>query len=320
MRVLFVTSTRLGDAVLSTGLLGHLIDIHPGARITVACGPAAAALFEAVPGLERVIVLDKMVWSLHWVRLWALCIGRFWDLVVDLRNAPLTYILPARRQRHFKRSRIAEHRLVEIARVLDLHEAPPAPRLWVSDEHRRRAERMIPDGPPVLAIGPTANWRPKTWRAENFAELCMKVTGPGGILAGGRVALFGHDDERPQVISLIDAIPADRKLDLIGHAELLDIFACLQRCDAYVGNDSGLMHLAAAAGVPTLGLFGPSREELYAPWGPHCRPVRTPESFDDIHPEGFDHVTADILMDSLSVMRVEEALGELWRDRSGAPA
>ena len=65
MRILFVSSTRVGDAVLSTGLLDHLIDTHPGARITVACGPAAADLFRAVPGLERIIALEKMVGSLH---------------------------------------------------------------------------------------------------------------------------------------------------------------------------------------------------------------------------------------------------------------
>ena len=68
MRILFVSATRIGDAVLSTGLLGHLTEVHPGARITVACGPAAAELFEAMPSLDRVIVLEKMVASLHWLR------------------------------------------------------------------------------------------------------------------------------------------------------------------------------------------------------------------------------------------------------------
>ena len=42
MRILFITSTRVGDAILSTGLLDHLITKHPGARITVACGSAAS--------------------------------------------------------------------------------------------------------------------------------------------------------------------------------------------------------------------------------------------------------------------------------------
>ena len=318
MRILFISSTRVGDAVLSTGLLAHLIETNPGARITVACGPAAAGLFEAVPGLERVIVLEKMVFSLHWLRLWVLSVGKLWNLVVDLRNAPVSYILPAMRQRHFSRSREMEHRLIELARVLNLQNNPPPPHLWTGTERDEQARQLIADGTSVLAVGPTANWRAKTWRAEFFAELCLRITGPDGVLPGGRIALFGRDDERPQVISLFDALPAERTIDLIGRVELLDIAACLKRCAFYVGNDSGLMHMAAAAGIPTLGLFGPSREELYAPWGENCASVRTPESFDDIHPDGFDHRSSDSLMDSLTVDRVEDAVAALWRRRREA--
>ena len=176
-----------------------------------------------------------------------------------------------------------------------------------------RAKKLIPEGAPVLAIGPTADWRAKTWRADRFADLALKLTGPRGILSGGRIALFGRDDERPGVMQLIEALPKDRCLDLIGKPDLLQIYACLQRCEIYVGNDSGLMHMAAAAGIPTLGLFGPSREELYGPWGAHCSYVRTPQTFDSIHPEGFDHLTSDSLMDGLMVETVQEAVENVWR-------
>src|SRR2546430_15975816 len=67
MRILFVTATRIGDAVLSTGLLSHVIARFPQARLTIAAGPAAAPLFEAVPRLDRLIVLQKRRWALHWL-------------------------------------------------------------------------------------------------------------------------------------------------------------------------------------------------------------------------------------------------------------
>ena len=183
--------------------------------------------------------------------------------------------------------------------------------LWSNAAHDARAAELIPDGPPVLAIGPAANWRAKTWRAENFAELCHRVTAPDGLLPGGRVVLFGAPEERPEVMNLIEAIPAERRIDLVGRVGLLDIHACLKRCRCYVGNDSGLMHIAAAAGTPTLGLFGPSKEELYGPCGPLSATVRTPLSFDDIHPEGFDHRASDSLMDGLDVAEVVAALDGL---------
>ncbi len=63
MDILFVTATRIGDAVLSTGLLSYLVDRFPGARLTIAAGPIAAPLFEAVPRLERLIIVEKRRWA-----------------------------------------------------------------------------------------------------------------------------------------------------------------------------------------------------------------------------------------------------------------
>src|SRR5207247_7565162 len=91
MHILFVTATRIGDAVLSTGLLSHLIARHPGARLTIAAGPVAAPLFAAVPGVERILVVEKRRWGRHWLQLWARTIGRRWDLVVDLRGSLLAW-------------------------------------------------------------------------------------------------------------------------------------------------------------------------------------------------------------------------------------
>ncbi|MDH5750204.1 MAG: glycosyltransferase family 9 protein [Rhodospirillales bacterium] len=314
MRILFITSTRIGDAILSTGLLHHLIRQHPDARVTVACGPAAASLFEAVPGLERLLVLDKMAGSFHWPWLWASCLGRYWNVIVDLRNSPLYYLLPAGQRWKMGSSRgDNDHRVLKLARIMGLEDNPPSPHLWLADADRQKAEKLIPDGPPVLALGPTANWRAKSWRAEHFASLIQVLTAPGGILPGARVAVFGRDDERPGVINLLESIPPEQRIDLVGRVDLPEAFACLRRSNFYVGNDSGLMHLAAASGIPTLGLFGPSLDELYAPWGERAGAVRTPQSFSEIFPENFDHRTSDSLMDGLTVDHVAVAAENLWR-------
>ena len=311
MRILFVTATRVGDAVLSTGILRHLTDAYPNAQITIACGPVAAELFEAVPGLERIIVLEKMVASLHWLRLWALSAGKLWDIVVDLRSAPLTYLLAAKKQYHLYKHRHKGHRVRQMAGVMGLEDNPPLPRLWNATKHDMEAAELIPPGEPVLAIGPTANWRAKIWRCEKFSELCQRVMNPGGLFSNGRIAIFGSQDERPQAIKLLESIPKRQCIDLIGQVSLLGAHACLKRCICFVGNDSGLMHIAAASGIPTLGLFGPSREELYGPCGNFTATVRTPENFLNIHPDNFNHKTTDSLMDGLGVDQVLEALSAL---------
>ena len=78
----------------------------------------------------------------------------------------------------------------------------------------------------------------------------------------------------------------------------------LARAALFVGNDSGLMHMAAAAGAPTVGVFGPSRAEHYAPWGPRAEAVRTPEPYEALFPPGYDRRTTGSLMTSLAVAPV----------------
>src|SRR3954454_25395343 len=111
MHILFVNATRIGDAVLSTGLLSHLIERHPQARLTIAAGPVAAPLFEAVPRLERLIVLRKERWRLHWPRLYAAVAARRWDLVVDLRGSALAWLLRVGERRVMAKGDAAEHRV-----------------------------------------------------------------------------------------------------------------------------------------------------------------------------------------------------------------
>src|SRR5690606_37800285 len=95
--------------------------------------------------------------------------------------------------------------------------------------------------------------------------------------------------------------------------------ACLARCDFYIGNDSGLMHLAAACGVPTFGLFGPSYPHIYAPWGAHCDYAKTPESFDElIDYPGYTPQTASCLMGSLTINMVKEALADFFKREDAA--
>jgi ADP-heptose:LPS heptosyltransferase len=102
MRILFITATRLGDAVLSTGLLGALLAAHPGARVTVAGGPVTESLFTDLPGLEQFIPMPKQKRGGHWFALWRQVIGRRWDRVIDLRGSLIGYCLNAGRVQRWR--------------------------------------------------------------------------------------------------------------------------------------------------------------------------------------------------------------------------
>jgi ADP-heptose:LPS heptosyltransferase len=192
--------------------------------------------------------------------------------------------------------------------------------LYLDARHERIAAELVPPGGRVLAIGPAANWRGKQWRAERFAELALRLTAPCGILAGARVAVLAAAHERAQAAPLLAALPAERLIDLVGKLDLLAAAAVLRRAALFIGNDTGLMHIAAAAGAPTLGLFGPTQASRYAPWGARTAVAQTAIPPLELYEPDFDHRTTDTMMDSLSVDAAEAAAAKLWRSVTGAAA
>jgi ADP-heptose:LPS heptosyltransferase len=232
--------------------------------------------------------------------------------VVDLRGSALAWLVRAGERRVMAKGDRHEHRVRQLARLFDL-DPPPSPRLWLAPRHEKEAAALVPPGPPVVAIGPAANWRGKQWRAERFAELGRRLIAADGVFSGMRVAVLAAEHERPQAEMLLAAIPSDRRIDLIGRTGLLVAAAVLRRCVMFIGNDTGLMHIAAASGVPTLGLFGPSPIDQYAPWGRRTAVVRTADPPESMFGPGFDHRMTDTLMDSLTVEAVEAAVLELRR-------
>ena len=318
--ILFITATRIGDAVLSSGLIRKLADEVPDARFTIVCGPAAAPLFVDLPNLEEVIVLRKQPFAGHWFGLWRHTRKRRWGLVVDLRGSALSRFLRRKRRAVFRRvPGETVHKVVEAARLLNVEDDPPAPYLFTSPETEEAAEALTAGFGPILALGPSANWVGKTWPIERFAQVAMQLLGPRGPLAGGRLMVLGGPEDASVMQTLRHVVGKERIIDLVGKTDLLTAYACLKRARIFIGNDSGLMHLAAAAGAPTLGLFGPSDERLYAPWGKATAVVRGPREFEQIRAvdPGFQQELCHMM--DLSAETVAAAAVNLLSETEAAP-
>ncbi|MDP8916696.1 MAG: glycosyltransferase family 9 protein [Pseudomonadota bacterium] len=312
--ILFITSTRIGDAVLSSGLLKRLHDEIPRARFTIAAGALAAPLFRDTPNLDELIALEKKPGSLHWVDLWKRVRGKRWGLILDLRGSGLSNTLSAK-MRLVRKSPEADepvvHKVQELARLLKQEEDPPAPYLFVSPETQAEADRRLGVGGPILAVAPAANWVGKTWPAERFSITVQRLLGRDGPMPDGRLLLLGGPEDKRAAEAVRRELPRRRVIDVTGEVDLLVAYAMLKRARLFIGNDSGLMHMAAASGAPTLGLFGPSNEAVYGPWGPCARALRGPrpfEAFKAVDP----HLNQSLPhMSDLSVERVLNAATKL---------
>lgn len=263
MNILFITSSRIGDAVISCGILERLRLEHPRARFTIACGTVAEGVFTRFPALERLIVFEKESFDRHWLRLWTRLAPHIWDIAVDVRGSAITLALAARKRYILKGGRRPGRRYAQLGAALGFA-PPPLPVAWTAPEDDFKAAALLGDGP-VVALAPTANWEGKIWPAERFINLFYELRAK---IPGARVAVFGGPGKMEAELAepVLKAVPD--AINLVGHLTLPEVTACLRRAVLFVGNDSGLMHLSAAAGTPTLGLFGRSRASEYAPAGP----------------------------------------------------
>ncbi|AIL12396.1 hypothetical protein IM40_00870 [Candidatus Paracaedimonas acanthamoebae] len=315
MKILFITSNRLGDAILSTGILDALGQRNAQAEFTIACGAIPAPIFKEWPGLQEIIILKRKPFLGHWFSLWKEIASHPWDIIVDVRGSVISYCVKAKQRFIWRSTATLNHRVEQLAAMAGVKPVP-YPKVYFAKKRIQQLETYFHDSRPVIALAPTANWRGKEWPHEYFLKLIRDITGERGILPKACVAVFSAPEERLRIKDFLTQIPSEQLIDCAGNLELLDIAAFFSQCRLFIGNDSGLMHLAAATGIPTFGLFGPSPDQYYAPYGRKTGYVRTPESYETLKKR---QQTGDqgSLMTNLAVESVVGALEQFWGRVSG---
>lgn len=302
-KALFVTSNRIGDCVISSGVIREIARQVPGVQITVACGRPPAPFFRSAPNVERVIILDKKKMAGHWLDLWQQVKGMKWDLVVDIRGSALAFLIPTKKRIVYSRKWETGLRKVEMVSRMMGSQAPLDPEIFLDDQAVAEAAAIIDpqllagsgEGP-IMALAPIAHQPGKSWPADRWGQLVEKLKAEPRF-DGWRFMPVGGPGDRPPATPALEAA-GDRAIDCVGKGDILCSAAAINRAALFVGNDSGLMHVSAALGRPTLGLFGPTEWWLYGPWGPKTRTVASNETrgeFAPIEDLTVDHVFEGVL-------------------------
>ena len=326
--ILFIAPERVDDAILGSGLVRRLIEEIPHARFTLVCSEAIAPLYRDLPVLDRILTIESGLSWLPWLGLWRRLRGRRWGLIIDLRGSSLPAFLSGRRRavkRPLNPAVEPVRKVLELARVLKVEDEAPPPFLFVGTETEAKAARLLQPArgapeTPILALAPAADWVGKAWPAERFAMVAAELLGPKGPLPNGRLMLVGDNADRWATETVRRAIARERLIDLVGKVDMLTASACLARARLFIGSDNPYQHLAAIAGAPTIGLFGPSDERVYAPWGERARVVRGPRSFEAF--KALDPTLSQAMnhMQDLSVAKVVAAARGLLQETEGQAA
>jgi ADP-heptose:LPS heptosyltransferase len=264
--ILVVKLDEIGDMVSATPVFESLRLRFPNAKISLLCKPAAASLMAHCPHVDHIFT------SAH---LW----NKRYDLQIELRGNWITFFkafsYPARyrldrgtvRLRNKKKGGFLTDNATNEAIIRPLLPASfvyPRPSLFYTLEDERVVKQWLDTHPcePFAIIHATANKPLKEWPAARFVALAQKVYFQYGLTP----IFIGGKEEKQRIDAILDAL-AIPSYTTAGVFSLSQLFVFCKQAKIYVGNDSGPMHIAAVAGIPLIGLFGPGPAKVFYPEG-----------------------------------------------------
>lgn len=307
MKLAIRTPNWLGDAVMALPALEAVRQVLPEAHLTVVSRSAVADLFRVSGLCDAVVAVPAPKGSGGWGAMFgagkelraerfdaglilpnsfesALSfrlagIGDCWGYARDGRGWLLRRAVAPPKQGEIPRHEVFYY--LELLQRLGLipalpEEAVPSLRLREATLARGRAllaEQGLEGA--VIAIAPgAANSRAKQWPPERFVAAARETA----ARLGAQVAVFGTPQERELAERIASDLTASgvAARSLAGKTSLADFVAAIACCRVLITNDSGGMHVAYAAGVPTVAIFGPTIPEETGPLGKHTRIVREP--------------------------------------------
>ncbi len=304
MKILARATNWIGDAVMAIPALESIAKRWPVAEVTVLARPAVADLYRGQPFAPRLIVYENRGAHggiLGRERLAAALRREKFDTAILLQNASdaawlawragirerigyardarswlLTRAIPVPRE-----GEVPPHEsyyYLELLRRAGWLEKLPAVdeiRLQVSVGAKQEARAKLfaagaQEGRIRIAFAAGAAYgSAKCWAPERYAALADRLIGA----YGADVILFGAAAEREMAARIASAMQR-RPVDLVGATNMAELPALLAACQLFVGNDSGAMHVAAAVGLPVVGIFGPTDERGTRPVTPRFTLVR----------------------------------------------
>jgi heptosyltransferase-2 len=290
----------LGDAVMTIPAIGAVRASFPCARITLLANPLVAELFTPHEWIDEVVVYHRK--GSHAGLRGKLAIAkelkkRRFDLAILLQNAFdaafLAWLarIPCRMGyptdcrglllTHVSRMAAETGRLHQVEYYLAMLKEQGITtgdrRLLLTatpEEERAVAEMLAGVGVGVgdflIGINPGATYgTAKRWYPERFAQVANELS----CRWGARVVITGGPTEA-DIAGEIEAAMSGACLNMAGHTSVRILMALIKRCDFFITNDSGPMHIAAAFGVPLVAIFGPTDHTTTSPFSNRAVVVR----------------------------------------------
>ncbi|MGD9982043.1 MAG: glycosyltransferase family 9 protein [Hyphomonadaceae bacterium] len=296
--VIFLAPDDLGEAVLATGALAHVVN---GADdLTVLGNEEVNALMRGAPVAKLCFPSEHPLAFAALMRMQ----GHRCDALIDARSDLAGRLMPAKRVFRLGPQPVLQHRIEAWGAAIGAERAP-LPVVWVNEDARRQVAALASDATALLLLAPGGNAETKRWPHDRFAAVARRLA--SGPLARARIVVLSAARRDAEIAArIVSSLDADgvSAADLGASLDLLGAAALAERATLCIGNDNALTHIAAAMGAPTLTLFGPTDERVRAPRGPRTRTLRG-KSFEEAA------LDARAALDDISIDAVEAAALDL---------
>lgn len=291
--ILVIKLRYIGDVLLATPVLRALRERFPDAHLTMVINRGTEDVLKRNPDVNEVLTIKRGTLA-DQIRFAGDLRCRKFDCVIDLtdgdRSALLTRVsnAPVRigfneehRWRGLLYTSVVQfpprvlHRVerdLEALRPLGIEPKASPLVLMTSPQDDEEADRFLKDmgiewssverKRPLVMLHPGARYWFKAWPPERFAELADRLAE-----AYRSLVLIGGSEAERDLAESVRGQCRSSPISLAGRTSVLQYTAVLKRCALFVGNDNGPMHMAAALGVPVVGLFGPSDPAVWGPKG-----------------------------------------------------
>jgi len=269
-RILFISLSNIGDAVLTTPVLEALHEIYPSALIDIVSDSRSCVIYESCPYRGKVYLKNKSGLFRGTISLLRELRKNYYDLIVDLRTDGLVFLLRGK-NKLTKRDTVlcGAHAVEQHMAVIDKinkNKLMPHTNIWLDISHKEFAKKQLQklDGENIIAVSPGCHVPMKAWSPKNYAAACNAV-----IKNIDAVIVIGGSGDKEYADRMVTHLNVPYQ-NLTGKTGLLEAAAILQLTKLFIGNDSGLGHIASSLSVPSVTLFGGGNPQRYRPWGPQA--------------------------------------------------
>jgi ADP-heptose:LPS heptosyltransferase len=296
----------VGDSVLSTALINYLINKYPSSRISIVTSTFAQDIFKKMPQLDNLFIVDKKKFSFHWFKIWKLVIDHTWDLTIDLRSSYLSYLIRTKKNKIF-RGNEHSHKVEQLKRFLNI-DTRITPKVWIDENDKSKGKSLLKDNGPFIAVAPFSNWPQKDWSLKNYIDLFKN-----DFFKNYTLLFFGQSKNLKDQGLFDNLIKLNniKIYNLFDQFNLREIAGIIDSCNLFIGSDSALMHISASTSCRTIGLFGPTNDLVYRPWGDGNIVIRAANSISKKErPDKHKDLGTESLLNGITVEEVFKRIKE----------